>query len=177
MGKVLQRLDEDGLAEKTIVNLLGDNGREHLRGMNFLYEGGIRVPLIIRWPGHLDPGTVIDELVSLLDLAPTCLKLAGIDPPDHMHGQVFLGPEAKKREYIVAAQGRVDGTYERIRCIRTKRFKYIRNFYPESSYRQYHTRGSYNFVYLPVATLMEVLHARGELTPEQARFMVPTARR
>ena len=173
VGRVLARLDEDGLSENTIVILLGDNGREHLRGMNFLYEGGIRIPLIIRWPGHIEPGTVNEDLVSAIDLAPTCLSIAGIDPPDHMHGQVILGPSAKTREYIVAAQDRVDGTYDRMRCVRTARFKYIRNFFPEFPYRQYHTRGTYNYVYLPVATLMEVLHAEERLTPSQAQFMSP----
>ena len=78
---------------------------------------------------------------------------------------------AGERDFIFAAQDRVDGIYDRIRCVRTKRFKYILNFYPEFPWRQHHVRGSYNFVYLPVATLMEVLHAQGKLTPQQSQFM------
>ena len=170
VGEVLKRLQEDGLADNTIVFFFGDNGRPHIRGKQFLYEGGIHVPLIIRWPGHIKAGTVIDELISAIDFGPTCLSLAGIEPPGHMQGQVFLRPKAQKREYIVAARDRCDGTYDRIRCVRTKRFKYIRNFFPDRPYTQFN---AYKKSQYPVLTLMEVLYANGKLTRQQARFMAP----
>src|SRR5690606_17765829 len=65
VGKVLDRLEEDGLADNTVVFFFGDHGRCHIRGKQFLYDGGIRVPLIIRWPGHVKAGTVVDEMVSM----------------------------------------------------------------------------------------------------------------
>ncbi|NQT83325.1 sulfatase-like hydrolase/transferase, partial [bacterium] len=152
----------------TIVFFFGDNGRPHVRGKQFLYEGGIHVPLIVRWPGHIKPGAIVDDLVSAIDFGPTCMRVVGIEPPSSMQGQVFLGANAKKREYIVAARDRCDETYDRIRCVRTKRFKYIRNFFPNFPYTQ---PNLYKKRQYPVLTLMEVLYAQGKLTPEQARFM------
>jgi len=171
VGEVLKRLEDDGLADETIVFFFGDNGRAHVRGKQFLYEGGIHVPLIIRWPGHIQPGTVVEELVSAIDFAPTCLDLAGIQPPGHMQGQIFLGPNAKTREFIVAARDRCDETYDRIRCVRTRRFKYIRNFFPNLPYT---LTNLYKERQYPVLTLMKVLYAQGKLTPPQARFMAST---
>ncbi len=137
VGKVLKRLKEDGLDENTIVMFIGDHGRPMLRGKQFLYEQGIRIPLVIRWPGHVRPGTVVDELVSALDFAPTFLKLADADVPGHMHGRVFLGPDRDKpRRYIFAARDRIDEAVDRIRCVLDERFKYIRNYMPNMPYLQ-----------------------------------------
>jgi uncharacterized sulfatase len=168
VGKVLKRLEEDGLADNTIVFFFGDHGRPHMRDKQFLYEGGIWVPLIIRWPGHIRPGTVVDDLVSAIDFGPTCLKSAGIEPPEHMQGQVFMGLGAKRREYLIAARDRCDGTADRIRCVRTKRFKYIRNYFPNRPYRQFNLYKKHRY---PAWTLMEVLYVQGKLTPEQELFM------
>ena len=166
-GLVLKRLEDEGLSDSTIVVYFADHGRPHLRDKQWLYEGGIRIPLIIRWPGHIEAGTVIDDLVSAIDFGPTCLHLAGIKPPDHMQGRIFLGNKEKRR-YIFAARDRCDETVDRIRCVRTKRYKYIRNFFPERPYTQFNAYKKNSY---PALTLMEVLHKRGELTPKQARFM------
>jgi uncharacterized sulfatase len=170
VGQVLRRLEEDGLADNTLVFFFGDNGRPHIRGKQFLYEEGIHVPLIIRWPGHIKPATVVDDLVSAIDFGPTCMSLVGIEVPTEMQGQPFLGPNAKKRDCIFAARDRCDETYDRIRCVRTKRFKYIRNFYPNFPYT---LTNLYKMRQYPVLTLMQVLYAQGKLTPDQARFMAP----
>jgi len=181
VGEVLKRLEDDGLADNTIVFFFGDHGRAHVRGKQFLYEGGIHIPLIIRWPGYIRAGMVIDDLVSAIDFGPTCLDLAGVKPPSHMEGRIFIGAGAKKRGYIVAARDRCDGTYERIRCVRTKQFKYIRNFLPNQPYtslyknyypdRPYTAFNAYKWRSYPVLTLLWVLHNSGELTPEQELFM------
>ena len=81
VGQVLQRLEDEGVADNTIVFLIADHGRAHIRDKQFLYDGGIRIPCIVRWPGHIDAGVVSDELVSGIDLAPTALSLAGLDIP------------------------------------------------------------------------------------------------
>jgi len=172
IGQVLKRLEADGLAENTIVFYFGDHGRAHVRGKQWLYDGGIHVPLVIRWPGHIKPGTVCDEMVSAIDFGPTCLKLAGIDPPKHMQGRVFLGPDRHKpREVIFAARDRCDETVDRIRCVRSKRHKYIRNFMPERPYTQMNRYKERSYPMLP---LMRKLHAEGKLTGAQQLFMAPT---
>jgi len=169
VGKVLQRLEDDGLADNTIVFFFSDHGRPMVRGKQWLYDGGIHIPLIVRWPEHIRPGTVSD-LVSTIDFAPTWLKLAGISPPEHLQGKVFLEPEAEARNQVFAARDRCGEADDRIRCVRTKRFKYIRNFFPETPYTQFN---AYKKLQYPVLTLMEILYAQGKLTPEQARFMAP----
>ena len=112
MGQVLDRLEQDGLKENTIVFFFGDHGRPHFRDKQFLYDGGIRVPLIVRWPARpniVKPGATNDDLISAIDLAATSLSLAGIDRPARMQGQVFLGPQKMSRKYIFAARDRCDG--------------------------------------------------------------------
>ncbi len=135
--KLLNQLEEDGLADNTIVFFWGDHGRGLTRGKRWVYDSGIRVPLIVRWPGKIKPGTVDDRMVSLMDLGPTVLSLAGVKVPEHMQGQAFLGEQAKPREYIFAHRDRMDETYDMMRAVRDKRYKYIKNFHPGRPYAQY----------------------------------------
>jgi len=171
IGVALQWLEKEGLADNTLVMYFGDHGRPHVRGKQWLYEGGIRIPMIVRWPGHIKPGTVVEDLVSTVDFAPTFLSLVGIEPPKHLQGHVFLGPKKRARQYVFAARDRCDGTVDRIRCIRSKRYKYIRNYYPERPYTQFN---AYKKLQYPALTVMQVLHQQGKLTPEQERFMAAT---
>lgn len=171
IGVTLQWLEKEGMANNTIVMYFGDHGRCHVRGKQWLYEEGIRIPVIIRWPGHIQPGTVVDDFISAIDFAPTFLQAVGIAPPQHLQGHNFFGPGKKKQDYIFAARDRCDGTADRIRCVRSKRYKYIRNYYPDRPYTQFN---GYKKLQYPVLTLMQVLHKEGKLTPEQAQFMAPT---
>ena len=169
IGQVLKKLEADGLAENTIVFYFGDHGRAHVRGKQWLYDGGIHIPLVIRWPGQIEAGGVRDELVSAIDFAPTCLKLTGANPPKHMQGRVFLGPDrGKPRDYVFAARDRCDETVDRIRCVRDKQYKYIRNFMPERPYTQ---KNAYKERAYPMLKVMKDLHAEGKLTPVQQLFM------
>ena len=170
IGKILKRLDDEGLADNTVVIFIGDHGRCHVRGKQWLYDGGIHIPLIIRWPGKLKAGRVCDDLISAIDISATVLKIAGIEPPKYMEGRVFLGPGVKKRDYIIAARDRCDETIDRIRCVRTKRYKYIRNFMPERPYTQINRYKESSYPMLP---LMRKLYSEGKLTPVQALFMAP----
>jgi hypothetical protein len=112
-----------------------DHGEGLPRGKRWPYDAGIRIPLIVRWPGAIDRGTVSERLVSLLDLAPTLLSLAGLPRPCHFHGQPFIGPQAgDERRYIHAARDRHDEAYDMVRAVRDRRFKYMRNFSPEKPY-------------------------------------------
>ena len=172
VGRVLDRIDEDGLASRTIVAFFGDHGRPMPRDKQFLYDGGIRVPLIIRWPGQLQPGSVRDELVSLIDLSATSLSWAGIEVPEYIEGRVFLGDgKAPDREYVFAARDRCDETVDRIRAVRDKRYKYIRNYYPDRPYMQLNR---YKEVSYPIWRQMKRLEMNGEITAEDYPFLSAT---
>jgi len=134
VGELLAQLDADGLADDTVVFLWSDHGEGLPRGKSWLYDSGIRVPLIVRWPDRLQGGAVDEGLVSMIDLAPTVLGLAGLPLPAHLQGRPFLGPEARPREYVFAARDRHDEMYDMVRAVRDQRYKYIRNFQPELPY-------------------------------------------
>lgn len=167
VGQVLDVIEAEGVAQDTIVIFFGDHGRPHVRDKQWLYDGGIRVPLLVRWPGKIAAGTVRDELVSLIDLAPTCVSAAGAEIPPNMHGKSLHPAAPVAREFVVAARDRCGDADDRIRCVRTAQFKYIRNFRPELPYTQH---SSYKEVQYPMLPLMRELHAEGKLTPAQAMF-------
>jgi N-sulfoglucosamine sulfohydrolase len=170
-GHVMQRLEEEGVLDNTILIFFGDNGRCMFRGKQFLYDSGIHVPMMVRWPGHIEPGTVVDDFVNTIDLGPTCLQLCGMEPPEHMEGQVFLGPDADApREYIVAARDRCDETVDYMRCVRDDRYKYIKNYMPERPWSQ---PNNYKETSYPPYPLMRKMYEAGELTPGQAQFFLP----
>lgn len=134
VADLLAQLGDDGLADDTVVMVWSDHGEGLPRGKRWPYDRGIRVPLIVRWPGRIAPGEVSDDLVSMIDLGPTLLSLAGVDIPCHIQGQPFLGPEAVKRDYVYATRDRYDESYDMVRAVRDHRYKYIRNFCPEKPY-------------------------------------------
>lgn len=171
IGVALQWLQKEGELDNTIVLYFGDNGRPHVRGKQWLYEGGIHVPMIVRWPGRIEPATVVDDLVSTVDLAPTFLSAMGMEPPEYLQGYDVLGEKKRTREYVFAARDRCDGTADRIRCVRSKQYKYIRNYHPDRPYTQFN---AYKKLQYPMLTLMQVLHKEGRLTPDQERFMAAT---
>lgn len=168
VGAVLDLLEKDGLRGNTIVFFFGDNGRECFRGKCTAYEAGCAVPLMVRWPALCPPGSSSDELVSMIDLTATTLALAGVTVPKEMHGQPFLGPGAKRREFVFTARDRLDESVDRVRTVRDARFKLIRNFEPERPYLQ-------RMVYLdqtnPNYALMRQLQAEGKLNAAQLKFM------
>ena len=136
-GDVLAWLDRTGLASNTVVFFFGDHGRGLPRSKRWLYDSGLRVPLIVRWPGQVPPGGVRGDLVSFVDFAPTVLALAGAKVPTNYPGRIFLGPgTAPERKYVFAARDRMDEAPDRIRAVRSRDFKYIRNFRPELPYAQ-----------------------------------------
>ena len=137
LGEWLKQLEEDGLADNTIVVHWSDHGPLP-RGKRWPYDSGIRIPMIVRWPGGLEPGSVSDRLVSTVDLGPTVLSLAQLPIPRHMQGKAFLGDqEAAPREYVFAHRDRHDTAYDMVRAARDKKFKYIRNYRPDQPYLLY----------------------------------------
>lgn len=134
VGELLDQLEADGLAKNTIVFLWSDHGEGLPRAKRWLYDAGIRIPLIVRWPGGLEAGSVSEQLVSLIDLGPTVLSLCNLPAPAHLQGQPFLGRDNQPREHVFAARDRHDEAYDMVRATRDARFKYIRNFHPELPY-------------------------------------------
>jgi N-sulfoglucosamine sulfohydrolase len=140
VAELLRQLDEDGLADNTIVFYWSDHGDGVPRAKRSLYDSGLRVPLMIRCPKTVScapagPGAVSRDLVSLIDLAPTVLALAGVEIPAHMQGRVLVGPKAgAPPPYVFGARDRMDIEYDMMRSARDARFLYIRNFSPELPY-------------------------------------------
>ncbi len=170
VGDILQRIDDEGLTDNTIVFFMSDHGRAHIRCKQFLYDGGIHIPLIVRYPGNkgiIEAGAVSNKLVSGVDFMPTSLKLAEIDVPNYVQGQTFLGEKATTRDAIFAARDRCDGTVDRIRCIRTQQYKLIRNYHPELPYMQFN---GYKKLQYPLWSLINVLAEKGELNDAQEHF-------
>jgi N-sulfoglucosamine sulfohydrolase len=135
IGRILQQLKTDHLADDTIVFFFADNGRLEARGIHWCYDSGLHVPLIIRWPKNFaapEPyasGSVSDRLISLIDVTATTLALAGIRRAELMQGRVFAGAGADvPRQHVFSARDRIDETVQRIRTVRDARYRYIRNF-------------------------------------------------
>jgi arylsulfatase A-like enzyme len=169
VGLVLKKLQDDGLADNTVVFFFGDNGRCLLRGKQWCYGAGVHVPLVVRWPGgSVAPGSVREDPVSILDVMATSIALAGVEVPRGMHGQPLFGPGAKERDYVFTHRDRCDMTLDRIRAIRTRNYNYIRNFMPEKPYTQFnqYIKDSY-----PTYSVMMDLHAQGKLAGPELVFM------
>jgi len=95
------------------------------------------VPLIVVWPGKIDAGSVREDLVTLMDLGPTLISVAGGKVPERMQGRVIFGDRVQKEpEYVFATRDRMDETYDMQRSVRDRRYRYIRNFHPELPYAQ-----------------------------------------
>lgn len=138
VGKLLSVLDERGLKDNTIVAFMGDNGAALLRGKGTLYEWGLHVPLIVRWPARVKAGTTSDALISGEDLAPTFLAAAGATAPREMSGVSFLdllcGKPFEGRRHAFAERGphgsglpRSTSAFDLGRCVITPRYKFIYN--------------------------------------------------
>jgi uncharacterized sulfatase len=143
VGDLFNQLEADGLADNTIVFFFSDHGLGIPRFKRTLYDSGLHVPLIVRFPERFQrlsavkPGRQTNRLVSFIDFAPTVLSLIGLPVPGYMQGRAFLGDKAgAPREHIFGASSRVDEAYEFSRCVRDKRYKYIRNYMPHLPYIQ-----------------------------------------
>src|SRR6185436_19827621 len=173
-GNVLRTLEESGLAENTVVFYFGDHGRGIPRYKRWVYDTGIHVGLIARWPGRIKAGSVREDLVSFVDFAPTVLNLAGVERPGEMQGQAFFTSEGKKpdreRKYVFAARDRMDETFDRIRCVRDRRWKYIRNFHPELPYAQQINYNELN----PTMAAWRAAEKAGKLNEVQRLFFAKT---
>jgi len=182
VADLLEQLEEDGLAEDTIVFFYSDHGTGMPRHKRWLYDSGTRVPLIIRFPEKHRrlapgrPGSTADRLVSFVDFAPTMLSLVGLNIPGYMQGRPFLGrpfldrPAAEPRKYVFSIRDRVDEVYEFSRTVREGRYRYIRNYMPHRP-RMQHSDYSER---TPTRQEFRRLAASGELEGPPKEFMSST---
>jgi len=175
VGWVLERLRKDGLADDTVIIFFADNGRLEARGIHWCWDTGLHVPMIIHWPENFPapqgfrPGTINDQVVSLLDLTATTLGMAGIERPLVMQSRNILGEDADPpRAYAFSARDRIDETVNRIRSVRGSRYHYLRNYMPEQSFT---SLNRYKEKCFPVKPLMRTLHAQGKLSGAPKELM------
>lgn len=162
--EILNKLKADGELENTIIFFFSDHGSNtSLRHKQFCYEGGMHVPLMIK--GHhqsLKAGTVRNDLVSLVDVSATTLAMAGANLPEYLDGQDLFAANYKAPKYIIGARDRCDYTIDRIRTVRSDRYRYIRNYYPDRPMMQAGYRDNH-----PMSKDMRRLHEEGKLTEYQ----------
>jgi arylsulfatase A-like enzyme len=168
VGEILQQLEQDGLAKETVVFFWSDHGRGLPRCKRWPYDSGLHVPLLIRWPGSIKAGTVCDDLANLIDLAPTLLSLAGVAVPPYIQGTPLLGEKkGRPREYVFGGRNRMDASSnDCVRTARDRRYRYIRNFNPETPYAQ---RIDY-MERMPIMQEWRRLYAEGKLNGAQQLF-------
>ncbi|MPY87775.1 MAG: sulfatase-like hydrolase/transferase [Luteitalea sp.] len=175
VGERLAELDADGLADNTIVIYFGDHGAGLPRLKRWPYNSGLRVPLLVYVPRpfrHLapddyEPGDASSRLVAFVDLAPTMLSVAGVEPPNWMQGHAFLGSFATSAPaFAFGVRGRMDERYDMVRSVRDQRYVYIRNYLPHRVYGQYL---SYMFE-TPTTQIWKRLYDEGKLEPPRTFF-------
>ena len=135
VGEVVARLEKEGVRDNTIVLFMTDHGISHARGKQFMYDEGLHVPLVIAGPG-IKAAAVRDDVVEHIDIAALSLAAAGIAIPKKMQAKDILAADYAPREAVFAARDRCDETVDHMRSVRTKDFKYIRNFLPNRPYLQ-----------------------------------------
>jgi arylsulfatase A-like enzyme len=134
VGEVLKELKRQRIAQDTFILFISDNGRPFPRDKTTLYDSGIKTPWLVRWPRKVRRRSICRQLVSSIDIAPTILSLAGIKIPSNLHGHNFIpllkDPRERIRNLIYAEDHWHD--YEDLGCaVRSKQYKYIRNYYPD----------------------------------------------
>lgn len=170
VGEIIQKLKTDNVLDNTIIFFFSDHGMRMTRNKQFLYDGGIKVPLIIadftKANKNLTGGKTNTDMISGLDLGTSSLKLAGIDIPEYMEGKDMFSDE--KREYVISTRDRCDFTIDRIRSVRSKEFKYIKNFLTDRPYSQPTYMDVDGIAFIKT---MHQLHKDKKLNEIQDRFM------
>ena len=154
MGKIIDRLKKENLYDNTYIFFYSDHGGPFPRHKRAIYETGTKVPFIVKFPkGFKTDDKRNNDMLSFIDFAPTILSIAGIDIPKIYQGKPFLGAKKslKKRKYLFTASDRFDELTDRIRAVKSKRFKYVRNYNIEKPH-------ALNVVYRTQMNLMKHLN-------------------
>lgn len=173
-GRLLEELEDLGLADDTIVFYYSDHGGALPRGKRNIHDSGTRVPLILRFPkkwSHLapaQPGDWVDQPVSFVDFPATLLSLAEVKIPENYEGRPFLGQaKATARDHVFLFRGRMDERYDTVRAIRDRQFRYIRNYSPQRPWGQHY---SYAFRVMPSMSSWYEAFRAGQCNAAQARY-------
>src|SRR5690606_18161297 len=173
IGEVVKELKRQGVEENTLIMILADNGAPFPRSKTRVYDSGMKTPFVIKWGnGITEPGTVSTSLVSVVDIAPTLLELAGVHTLKSFQGKSFAAvlksPEIEHRQYVFAEHNWHD--YEaHERMVRSKNFSYVLNSRPNLS-----NPGPADSNTSPSFLDLKKLRDQGKLTHAQADiFMVP----
>ncbi len=150
VGQALALLDKHGLADNTLVIVVSEQGSSFPFGKWTCYDTGLQSAFIARWPGKIKPGTVNDALIEYVDVLPTYIEAAGGTPPSALDGKsllpVLLGKAKEHKEYVFGEMttcGIINGSeHFGIRSIRSRRFKYVWNFTPETKFQNACTKSS-----------------------------------
>ena len=167
VGRILQALRADGLADSTIIIWTTDHGDGLPRAKRELFDSGIHVPMLLHHPQRTQLASVDDRLVSFVDLAPTILALAGAPIPTYLHGRDFI--KGALRQYIYASRDRIDEVMDRQRAIRGSRYKLIKSWHPSIP-------GGHALAYrdnLDMVRAWRHAYQQGQLTPVQAQWFEP----
>jgi len=168
VGEIVRRLKSEGIYEQTLIVFITDHGISHARGKQFCYEEGIHIPFIVRGPG-IPSGKRRDDLIEHIDMAALSLAAAAIKIPDWMQARDIFAKDYQPRKFAFSARDRCDETVDRIRSVSSKRYKYIRNFYPDRPLLQ---PCAYKDNKAILIRLRE-LHAAGKLDPVQEALFAP----
>jgi len=143
VGEIIDNLKQDGELDNTIIFIHSDHGFGMPRYKRWLYETGLRVPLVVFVPDkfkHLSPyssGTQSNDLISFIDFVPTALALTSIKQPEFMQGNPFMGnAELRPNQDLFAFRSRADNVYEMSRAVRNQQYLYIRHYMPHLPYIQ-----------------------------------------
>ncbi|MGI9474994.1 MAG: sulfatase family protein [Rubripirellula sp.] len=165
IGMVLEQLQLQGVADNTFVLVISDNGRPFPHCKTRVDVPGARTPFIVRWPAKVRPSSVAANVVSTVDIAPTILELAGLDPLQSFQGRSFANTlwdaDVETREFAFAEHNWHDyRAFER--AVHSREYCYVRNWLPE-------TPGTppADAVKSPTFAVMQEMHAAGTLTEEQ----------
>ena len=169
VGAILEQLKVEGVLENTLVIFFADHGRPMPWGKQWLSVEGLQVPLIISGPTANGAG-VESRLVSLIDLAPTVLTVAGLPVPAWMEGRSILEADFPARPQLFAARDRCGDADDRIRAVITPEHLLVRNFHPAVSRLNW---SSYKETSYPGNPLLRVLNAAGRLDALQAEWLKP----
>jgi N-sulfoglucosamine sulfohydrolase len=135
VGDLLDALRQSGKTDNTLIVYIGDHGADMLRGKRTSYEGGVRIPMIVSWPGHVDGGLVRQELVSTVDIMPTLLEVVGADAVKDLAGRSLLSLLRKGsppwRHYLFTEYHTHSAhNFYPQRTVRDARYKLIHNLLP-----------------------------------------------
>jgi N-sulfoglucosamine sulfohydrolase len=165
---VLDKLRDRGFADNTLVVFMGDNGMAMPHGKGSLHDPGIHVPLLVRWPNVVKPGSTSLALISGEDFAPTMLEAAGVKPPREMSGLSFLkllrNEPFEPRKFVFAERGPHGGdgamkpgisaaTFDLARCVRSDRFKLIYNCTPHGAVAPVDSQGEASWQEMKAANI------------------------